>query len=128
MRGSIAEELAIAVYAIGFFAMFGFSFAYSLTPPSPLKWLLRRMDHSSRHRLLSLARPEVPKRSLASVCRCGGGLPLCSHRRLRCARKCMIVDRRGVKREIGAKTSKSIKLDIATILAGRHRATYGNTL
>jgi hemolysin III len=53
MRGSIAEELAIAVYAIGFFAMFGFSFAYSLTPPSPLKWLLRRMDHSSIYLMIA---------------------------------------------------------------------------
>ncbi len=27
--------------------MFGFSCAYNLTPPSPLKWLLRRFDHSA---------------------------------------------------------------------------------
>jgi hemolysin III len=53
MRGSIAEELAIAVYAIGFFAMFGFSLAYSLTPPSPLKWLLRRVDHSSIYLMIA---------------------------------------------------------------------------
>lgn len=47
VQGSIAEELAIAVYAIGVFAMFGFSLAYNLTAPSPRKWLLRRIDHSS---------------------------------------------------------------------------------
>ena len=47
MRGGIAEGVAIAVYAAGFFSMFGFSFAYNMTPPSPLKWLLRRFDHSA---------------------------------------------------------------------------------
>jgi hemolysin III len=37
---------AIAVYAAGFFLMWGFSLAYNMTPPSALKWLLRRFDHS----------------------------------------------------------------------------------
>lgn len=37
---------ALAVYAAGFFLMFGFSLAYNMTPPSALKWLLRRCDHS----------------------------------------------------------------------------------
>lgn len=37
---------ALAVYAAGFFLMFGFSLAYNMTPPSAVKWLLRRFDHS----------------------------------------------------------------------------------
>lgn len=37
---------ALAVYAAGFFMMWGFSLAYNMTPPSALKWLLRRFDHS----------------------------------------------------------------------------------
>jgi hemolysin III len=37
---------ALAVYAAGFFLMWGFSLAYNMTPPSTLKWLLRRFDHS----------------------------------------------------------------------------------
>ncbi|MEZ5796264.1 MAG: hemolysin III family protein [Paracoccaceae bacterium] len=37
---------ALAVYAAGFFLMFGFSMAYNIAPPSALKWLLRRFDHS----------------------------------------------------------------------------------
>lgn len=42
-----AEFAALAVYAAGFFLMFGFSLAYNMTPPSALKWLLRRFDHSA---------------------------------------------------------------------------------
>lgn len=53
VRGSIAEELAIAVYAISVFAMFGFSLAYNLTSPSPRKWLLRRIDHSSIYLMIA---------------------------------------------------------------------------
>jgi hemolysin III len=53
MRGSIAEGLAVAVYAAGFFAMFGFSLAYSMTRSSPLKWLLRRLDHSSIYLMIA---------------------------------------------------------------------------
>ena len=37
---------ALAVYALGFFLMFGFSLAYNMAPPSAVKWLLRRFDHS----------------------------------------------------------------------------------
>jgi hemolysin III len=38
--------VALTVYAAGFFLMWGFSLAYNMTPPSALKWLLRRFDHS----------------------------------------------------------------------------------
>jgi len=37
---------ALTVYSAGFFLMWGFSLAYNMTPPSALKWLLRRFDHS----------------------------------------------------------------------------------
>ena len=37
---------ALTVYTAGFFLMWGFSLAYNMTPPSALKWLLRRFDHS----------------------------------------------------------------------------------
>lgn len=53
MRGSIAEGLAVAAYAAGYFAMFGFSLAYNMAPPSPLKWLLRRFDHSSIYLMIA---------------------------------------------------------------------------
>ncbi len=42
----IGMVAALAVYALGFFLMWGFSLAYNMTPPSALKWLLRRFDHS----------------------------------------------------------------------------------
>jgi hemolysin III len=42
----IGTVAAVAVYAAGFFLMWGFSLAYNMTPPSALKWLLRRFDHS----------------------------------------------------------------------------------
>ena len=42
----IGTLAALAVYAAGFFLMWGFSLAYNMTPPSALKWLLRRFDHS----------------------------------------------------------------------------------
>jgi hemolysin III len=42
----IGTFAALAVYAAGFFLMWGFSLAYNMTPPGALKWLLRRFDHS----------------------------------------------------------------------------------
>lgn len=38
---------ALAVYAAGFFLMFGFSLAYNMADNSPRKWILRRFDHSA---------------------------------------------------------------------------------
>ena len=51
--GAISDGLAIAIYAASFFLMFGFSLAYNMTPPSPLKWLLRRFDHSSIYLMIA---------------------------------------------------------------------------
>ncbi len=41
------EVTAVAVYGLALLTMFGFSAAYNLVPPSSLKWLLRRFDHSA---------------------------------------------------------------------------------
>lgn len=46
-RATFGQFAAMVVYALGFFALFGFSLAYNMTPASPLKWLLRRFDHSA---------------------------------------------------------------------------------
>ncbi|MBL8590386.1 MAG: hemolysin III family protein [Methylobacteriaceae bacterium] len=45
--GDWSSGVAAAIYAASFFLMFGFSCAYNMTPPSHLKWLLRRLDHSA---------------------------------------------------------------------------------
>jgi len=41
------EAASIVVYAAGLLLMLGLSAAYSLWPPSPRKWLLRRFDQSA---------------------------------------------------------------------------------
>jgi hemolysin III len=38
---------ALATYLLGLLAMLGFSAAYNMTPISPMKWFLRRFDHSA---------------------------------------------------------------------------------
>jgi len=43
----IGMLVALTVYAAGFFLMWGFSLAYNMTPPSALKWVFRRFDHSA---------------------------------------------------------------------------------
>ena len=51
-RGGL-ELSAVAVYGLGLLAMFGFSAAYNMVPPSSLKWLLRRFDHSSIYLMIA---------------------------------------------------------------------------
>lgn len=46
-RQPVGEVVAVAIYAGAFFLMFGFSLAYNMAPASPLKWILRRFDHSA---------------------------------------------------------------------------------
>jgi hemolysin III len=46
-RGATSDSVAMAIYAAGFFLLFGFSCAYNMAPPSRAKWLLRRFDHAS---------------------------------------------------------------------------------
>ena len=52
-RGDIREVTAVAIYLVGFLAMIGFSAAYNLWPVSPLKWWLRRLDHSAIYLLIA---------------------------------------------------------------------------
>lgn len=47
LRRGAGEITAVAIYGLAMLAMFGFSAAYNLVPPSSLKWLLRRFDHSA---------------------------------------------------------------------------------
>jgi hemolysin III len=47
IRGAIGDGVAMAIYATGFFLLFGFSCPYNMAPPSPVKALLRRFDHAS---------------------------------------------------------------------------------
>ncbi len=51
--GDASAGLAMAVYAASFFLLFGFSCAYNMTPPSPLKWLLRRFDHAAIYLMIA---------------------------------------------------------------------------
>jgi hemolysin III len=53
VAGDASQGIAIAVYAAGFFLLFGFSCAYNMTPPSPLKWLLRRFDHAAIYLMIA---------------------------------------------------------------------------
>jgi len=48
-----AQFAAVAIYLAGFLAMFGFSAAYNLWPVSPIKWWLRRFDHSAIYLLIA---------------------------------------------------------------------------
>ena len=52
-QGDIREVTAVAIYLVGFLAMIGFSAAYNLWPVSPLKWWLRRLDHSAIYLLIA---------------------------------------------------------------------------
>jgi hemolysin III len=51
--GATGDGIALGVYAATFFLMFGFSLAYNMTPPSSLKWLLRRFDHTSIYLMIA---------------------------------------------------------------------------
>jgi hemolysin III len=44
---------AIGIYVVGLLALLGFSAAYNLWPVSPLKWSLRRLDHSAIYLLIA---------------------------------------------------------------------------
>jgi hemolysin III len=52
-QGNLSDALAMGVYAASFFLLFGFSMAYNMTPPSQLKWMLRRFDHASIYLMIS---------------------------------------------------------------------------
>jgi hemolysin III len=48
-----ARFAAVAIYLAGLLALFGFSAAYNLWPVSPVKWWLRRLDHSAIYLLIA---------------------------------------------------------------------------
>lgn len=48
-----AEVISVSVYVIGLLAMLGLSATYNLWPVSPLKWVLRRFDHSAIYILIA---------------------------------------------------------------------------
>jgi hemolysin III len=52
-HGGLSQRLALAIYAAGYFIMFGFSFAYNMAPESPLKRVLRRCDHSAIYLMIA---------------------------------------------------------------------------
>jgi hemolysin III len=47
LHGAAGDGVAMAIYAAGFFLLFGFSCAYNMAPPSRAKQWLRRFDHAS---------------------------------------------------------------------------------
>ncbi|MFO1034936.1 MAG: hemolysin III family protein [Hyphomicrobiales bacterium] len=53
LAGGALQAGALAVYVLGLLAMLGFSMAYNLTPHSPLKWVLRRFDHSAIYLMIA---------------------------------------------------------------------------
>ncbi len=53
MKRGGPEISAVVIYGVGLLAMFGFSAAYNLAPVSPLKWVLRRFDHSSIYLMIA---------------------------------------------------------------------------
>jgi hemolysin III len=49
----LSDFVALTVYAATYFLMWGFSLAYNMAPPSALKWLLRRFDHSAIYLMIA---------------------------------------------------------------------------
>lgn len=49
----LAAVPAAAIYATGLLAMFSISAAYNMWPISPVKWILRRFDHSAIYILIA---------------------------------------------------------------------------
>lgn len=51
--GSAAQIAAVLIYLAGLLTLLGSSAAYNLWPVSPIKWLLRRVDHSAIYLLIA---------------------------------------------------------------------------
>ena len=71
LRGALGDGLAMAVYAAGFFLLFGFSCAYNLTPPSDAKAILRRFDHASIYLMIGGTYTALLSQARAEPCRLG---------------------------------------------------------
>jgi hemolysin III len=53
-RSADAGEIAsVVIYVVALLAMLGLSASYNLWPRSPLKWILRRLDHSAIYLLIA---------------------------------------------------------------------------
>ena len=52
-HGTRAQFDAVVIYLAGLIALFGLSAAYNLWPVSPVKWWLRRLDHSAIYLLIA---------------------------------------------------------------------------
>jgi hemolysin III len=53
MHASTREIISVLVYVAGLLAMLGLSATYNLWPVSPVKWVLRRLDHSAIYILIA---------------------------------------------------------------------------
>lgn len=53
LYASRTEIISVSIYAAGLIAMLGFSATYNLWPVSPVKWVLRRFDHSAIYILIA---------------------------------------------------------------------------
>lgn len=53
MYASAKEVVSVSVYVTGLLAMLGLSATYNLWPVSPVKWVLRRFDHSAIYILIA---------------------------------------------------------------------------
>jgi len=53
LYASTKEIVSVSIYVVGLLAMLGFSATYNLWPVSPVKWLLRRLDHSAIYILIA---------------------------------------------------------------------------
>jgi len=52
-HANVSQLAAVIVYLVGLKAMIGFSAAYNLWPLGPVKWWLRRFDHSAIYLLIA---------------------------------------------------------------------------
>lgn len=52
-HANVSQVTAVAIYIAGLAAMIGFSAAYNLWPLTPVKWWLRRLDHSAIYLLIA---------------------------------------------------------------------------
>jgi len=53
LYASTKDIVSVSVYVAGLLAMLGFSATYNLWPVSPVKWVLRRLDHSAIYILIA---------------------------------------------------------------------------
>jgi hemolysin III len=53
LSASTLDVVTVSIYAAGLVAMLAFSAVYNLWPVSPVKWILRRFDHSAIYVLIA---------------------------------------------------------------------------